>query len=175
MYSYSNIDLRLYVYTTSWSSSYDLLGDVIINPIPSEYIIPSGSTSITTNGTHDVSQYSSAVVNVPAAAVISDTTDVAGGTIRSITTAENVYLQTKTITPSSTAMTVEPDTGYNRFSSVTVNPPNLTTKTGSASEYTEVVTPYTVLRTVSYTSAVSQRTPDSANTYSSFGVDFYPE
>lgn len=35
-------------------------------PIPSGYIKPSGSKTITENGTHDVTQYASAVVNVEA-------------------------------------------------------------------------------------------------------------
>ena len=34
-------------------------------PIPSGYIKPTGSKNITTNGTHDVTQYENAVVNVP--------------------------------------------------------------------------------------------------------------
>lgn len=34
-------------------------------PIPSGYIKPSGSKTITENGTHDVTNYTSAVVNVP--------------------------------------------------------------------------------------------------------------
>lgn len=42
--------------------------DVNVNvPVPSGYIKPSGSKSITTNGTHDVTQYASAVVNVETA------------------------------------------------------------------------------------------------------------
>lgn len=39
-------------------------GEVKVGAIPSEYVIPSGSVSITENGTVDVSQYASAVVNV---------------------------------------------------------------------------------------------------------------
>lgn len=38
--------------------------DVTVNPIPSQYIIPTGAKTITENGTHDVAQYESAVVDV---------------------------------------------------------------------------------------------------------------
>jgi hypothetical protein len=40
------------------------LSQVTINPIPSGYIQPSGTKTITTNGTHDVTAYASATVNV---------------------------------------------------------------------------------------------------------------
>ena len=40
------------------------LSSVTVNPIPSEYIIPTGTVSITSNGTVDVKQYASANVNV---------------------------------------------------------------------------------------------------------------
>lgn len=39
-------------------------GAVTVDPIPSQYIIPTGSVSITSNGTVDVTQYASASVNV---------------------------------------------------------------------------------------------------------------
>ena len=52
--------------------------------------------------------------------LISDTLDTNGGTIRTITATKVVKLQTKTITPTSSAQTVNPDTGYNGFSQVTV-------------------------------------------------------
>lgn len=47
-------------------SGYDGLSevDVTVNPIPAEYIIPSGRTLITENGTWDVSDFADAVVNV---------------------------------------------------------------------------------------------------------------
>ena len=53
--------------------------------------------------------------------LVSDTTDAAGGTIRTITAKKVVKLQTKTITPTSSVQTVNPDTGYDGFSQVTVN------------------------------------------------------
>lgn len=48
----------------SADNGYDGLSQVTVNPIPSSYVQPSGSLSITTNDTYDVSQYASAVVNV---------------------------------------------------------------------------------------------------------------
>lgn len=39
-------------------------GDITVEAIPSEYIVPNGTTTITTNGTHDVASYASATVNV---------------------------------------------------------------------------------------------------------------
>ena len=38
--------------------------DITVNPIPSEYIVPSGSQTIITDGTYDVTEYASAVVEV---------------------------------------------------------------------------------------------------------------
>ena len=52
--------------------------------------------------------------------LISDTTDAAGGTIRTITATKTVKLQTKTINPTSSTQTVNPDTGYDGFSQVIV-------------------------------------------------------
>ena len=52
--------------------------------------------------------------------LISDTTDSHGGTIRTITSKKSVKLQTKTINPTTSIQTVNPDTGYDGFSQVTV-------------------------------------------------------
>ena len=40
------------------------LSSVVVNPIPSDYIVPNKSKTITTNGTHDVREYSSITVDI---------------------------------------------------------------------------------------------------------------
>lgn len=49
-------------------SGYDALKKVTVNPIPSQYIVPSGNLAITSNSgqqTIDIAQYATATVNVP--------------------------------------------------------------------------------------------------------------
>lgn len=64
-------------------------------------ITPTGTKTITMNGTHNVSEYEYAQVNVEANAAPT--------------------LQSKSVTPKATAQTVKPDTGYDGLSQVTVN------------------------------------------------------
>lgn len=64
------------------------------------YIRPQGTLSVTTNGTKDVTQYSSIDVNV-------------GGSAPTY--------QTKTVSPTESQQVVEPDSNYDALSSVTVN------------------------------------------------------
>ena len=73
------------------------LSKVTVNPIPSEYIIPSGIQNITSNGTHDVTTKATVNVNVEFAT------------------------QEKTVTPTKAVQTVTPDSGKNGLSKVTVN------------------------------------------------------
>lgn len=59
---------------TAVASGVYTTGDVKVNPIPSTYIIPTGTKTITTNGTHDVKSYASATVNVAGEDVTTETT-----------------------------------------------------------------------------------------------------
>jgi hypothetical protein len=49
----------------SADDDYDGIGTFTVEPIPSEYIIPSGTKSITSNGTHNIKQYKNVSVSVP--------------------------------------------------------------------------------------------------------------
>lgn len=51
--------------SVSPDSGYDGLSGVTVNAIPDNYVIPTGTVNITTNGTHDVSGKASVNVNVP--------------------------------------------------------------------------------------------------------------
>lgn len=84
--------------TISPDDTYTGLSEVVVEAIPSQYIIPAGSTNITSNGTVDVTAYASAVVNVQ----------------------PTLNLQSKTVTPDESEMVVAADTGYTALSSVTV-------------------------------------------------------
>ena len=58
---------------TAVASGVYTTGAVTVNPIPSNYIVPSGTKTITTNGTHDVKSYASATVNVSGEDVTDET------------------------------------------------------------------------------------------------------
>lgn len=73
-------------------------GTIIVDPIPSQYIVPSGTKQINSNGTHDVTEYASAEINVT-----------------------EVNNQSKTVSPSESQQTVTYDSGYTGLEEVTVN------------------------------------------------------
>lgn len=77
-------------------AGYDGLSKVVVGAIPSEYVIPSGTKAISTNGTHSVSGYANATVDVQPS------------------------LQAKSATPSESAQTIQADSNYDGLSSVSV-------------------------------------------------------
>ena len=87
--------------TISPDTGYDGLSSVTVEAIPNTYIIPTGTKSITENGTGiDVTSYAAVDVSV------------SGGSAP--------VLQTKSVSPTESAQTVTPDTGYDGLSEVSV-------------------------------------------------------
>ena len=87
----------------TYDSGYDGLEQVsvTVNPIPSEYVIPTGSLSITQNGTHNVHSYESVSVNVSGGT--SKNVQIASGVDRVNTTSYTaVNGQTLTVTKTGT-------------------------------------------------------------------------
>lgn len=76
---------------------YDGLSKVTVEAIPAEYIIPNGTKTITVNGEADIRAFATVDVNV------------------------EPKLQAKTQAPSTAAVVVKPDTGYDGLNQVTVS------------------------------------------------------
>ena len=100
----------------TYDAGYDGLEKVTINPIPNEYIQPSGTKSITSNGTYDVTSFASANVNVP------DTVDTSDATATSsdILSGKTAYVNGSKITGNITsqgAQTITPSTSNQTISS----------------------------------------------------------
>ena len=102
---------------------------VTVNPIPSQYIIPSGSTSITQNGTFDISDYASVNVNVPGI-VPSGTLNITTNGSHDVTTyvtanvnvpiGQTINNQDKSVTPTESEQSIVADEGYTGLGTVTV-------------------------------------------------------
>lgn len=102
---------------------------VTVNPIPSQYIIPEGSTNITQNGTFDVGQYASAIVNVPGI-VPSGTLNITSNNTYDVTqyasakvnvpVGQTINNQNKSVTPTQLEQSITADSGYTGLGTVTV-------------------------------------------------------
>lgn len=78
------------------------LNDVVVEAIPSSYIIPEGTYEITTNGTYDIKNFASVSVAIPTGATTNNYTAEA-------------------VTPTEASQTISVPTGYTGLNAVTVN------------------------------------------------------
>lgn len=125
-HSYNMMEDSGFILTFSFTEVilYDGLSSVTVNPIPSQYIIPTSSMTITQNGTGiDIAQYATVDVAVP--------------------TGSTPTLQTKTVTPTTSQQSVTPDTGYDGLSSVTVEAIQTQTKSVNPLEIPLTIRPDT--------------------------------
>ncbi len=80
------------------TGGYHGLNQVTVNPIPSQYIVPSGTSQITENGIYDITTYSAVNVDVPApaktyTATISGSGSTSGSAIAYVTFNNITYYQ----------------------------------------------------------------------------------
>lgn len=99
--------------TVNADSGYDGLGAVQVDPIPSEFIVPTGTIPIAVNGLVDVSQYSNANVQVPQGVFPSGTKQItANGTGIDVTNFAAVDVNVPSIQPTGT-LQITQDGTYN--------------------------------------------------------------
>ena len=95
-------------------ADYDADGfDQITIAVPSSGIVPTGTLTISSNGTYDVTNYASAAVSVPASAVVSGTLDIsANGSNIDVTDYASVNVNVAAPAPSLNWQTVTSDYPY---------------------------------------------------------------
>lgn len=146
-------------------SGYDGLSKVNVGAIPDEYIVPSGTKSITSNGEHDVTSFAKASVNVPIPdgyvkptgtlnITENGTYDVTEKASVAVSVETEPTLQSKTVTPTTSAQTVTPDSGYDGLASVKVDAmPTATQATPSISVSSSGLITASATQTAGYVSA----------------------
>ena len=127
--------------------------DIMVEPIPSEYIIPSGTITINNNDTYDVSSYANAAVEVISPLINLQQKMVNPTTQQQHVTPDQGYaglsevivnaaqLGSKTATPSGQQQIIEPDSPDIGLSSVTVEPVHLQAKTATPATQQQTITP----------------------------------
>ena len=118
------------------------LSRVVVEPIPDEFIIPTGTLFVEANGDYSVKEFDKIMVHVPdVPAVLQEKEITMNGTHTPDTGFEGfsrvhvnvgdapVVLQEKTVYPSTSEQTVEPDRDFGGLSKVTVGPMKLQNKT----------------------------------------------
>lgn len=137
--------------TITPDSAYGGLSQVTVNPIPSNYIIPSGTLTITANDIYDVDAYAAVDVNVP--------------------TGGDISLQAKTnINPTTSSQTITADSGYDGLSSVQINAmpggsvTSPTTISGTSASISTGTNTLTLSKTISVTPRVTSAGYISAGT-----------
>ena len=118
------------------------LSRVIVEAIPEEFIIPTGTLFVDANGEYTVRDFDKVLVNVPdIPAVLQEKEITTNGTHTPDTGYEGfsqvtvnvadipAVLQEKTAYPSTSEQTIEPDDGFDGLAKVTVGPMRLQSKT----------------------------------------------
>ena len=110
-------------------SGYDGLSKVSVGAIPAEYIVPTGSKDIVTNGNHNVTEYASVQVNVPTPdgyIIPSGTKNIVDNGTHDVKAYESVAvnveatLQMKSAIPTKASQEIVADSGYDGLSKVNV-------------------------------------------------------
>ena len=148
----------------------DALSGVQVEPIPSNYIQPSGTISITSNGTVDVSQYENASVNVSGAVGIADVTSTLanGATQHSITA---VDLSNDTVDAAHLASGYTAHDSSGQAVTGTMESMSLTTKTVTPSDETQEIICDDYVCALTYSLAAADVT---AGELASVTTDFTP-